>query len=205
MADNPAFALPNVHPSLPNVLLIGDSISIGYTLPVREQLDGIANVFRPLINCGPTTRGLEQLEEWLGDRVWSIIHFNFGLHDLKYIDETGQMANPPESGSQHVPIDQYEQNLNQITLRLLETKARIIWCSTTPVPDGSNGRIKGDADRYNEAASRVATTHDLAVNDLYSFALRRLDSIQLPANVHFTEDGSAILGSQVVSRIREEM
>ena len=43
MADNPAFALPNVHPSLPNVLLIGDSISIGYTLPVREQLDGISH------------------------------------------------------------------------------------------------------------------------------------------------------------------
>lgn len=205
MPDNPAFALPNVHPSLPNVLLIGDSISIGYTLPVREQLDGIANVFRPLINCGPTIRGLELLDEWLGDRVWSIIHFNFGLHDLKYIDETGQRANPPESGSPQVPIGQYEQNLNQITLRLLETKARIIWCSSTPVPDGSNGRIKGDADRYNEAASRVATTYSLAVNDLYSFALRRLDSIQLPSNVHFTDDGSAILGTQVVSRIREEM
>lgn len=205
MPDNPAFELPNVHPSLPNVLLIGDSISIGYTLPVREQLSGIANVFRPLANCGPTIRGLESLDEWLGERKWSVIHFNFGLHDLKYVDETGKMANPPQSGSQLVPIDQYEQNLDKITLRLLETNARIIWCSTTPVPEGSNGRIKGDADRYNEAASRVATAHSLAVNDLYSFALRRLDSIQLPANVHFTDDGSAILGTQVVSRIREEM
>ena len=40
---------------LPRVLLIGDSISIGYTVPVREILKGKANVHRPLTNCGPTT------------------------------------------------------------------------------------------------------------------------------------------------------
>ena len=43
---------------LPRVLLIGDSISMGYTVPVRELLKGKANVHHPPTNCGPTTRGL---------------------------------------------------------------------------------------------------------------------------------------------------
>jgi acyl-CoA thioesterase-1 len=203
MPENPAFALPDIDPALPNVLLIGDSISIGYTLPVRAQLTGRANVLRPLINCGATIRALELLDEWLGDQDWAVIHFNFGLHDLKYVDDAGQMADPPKSGRQFVPIDEYESNLNQIVVRLQQTGARLIWCNTTPVPDGASGRIKGDADRYNEAASRVATKHGLALDNLYSFALERLDSIQQPANVHFTDDGSVALGTQVVTTILE--
>lgn len=203
MPDNPAFDLPDIDDSLPNVLLIGDSISIGYTVPVREQLSGKANVFRPQVNCGPTNRSLDGLDDWLGDRAWAVIHFNFGLHDLRYLDEDGKMADPPESGTQYIPIDQYEKNLDAIVTRLESTGARLIWCSTTPVPEGSNGRIKGDADRYNEAASRVAAKHNIITNDLYSFAYDRLDSIQKPANVHFTDDGSAILGTQVSAAILE--
>ena len=71
---------------LPRVLLIGDSISIGYTLAVRDLLEGVANVHRPGTNCGPTLRGLDQLDQWLGDLPWDVIHFNWGLHDLKYIE-----------------------------------------------------------------------------------------------------------------------
>ena len=201
MPDNPAFDQPDINSKLPNVLLIGDSISIGYTIPVREQLAGKANVFRPEVNCGPTNRGLDELDGWLGDRKWSVIHFNFGLHDLRYVDADGKMANPPESGTQYITIDQYEKNLDTIVNRLTPTGAHLIWCSTTPVPEGSNGRIKGDADRYNEAASRVASKHGIITNDLYSFALDRLNSIQKPANVHFTDDGSAVLGTQVSTAI----
>ena len=52
---------------LPRVLLIGDSISIGYTLPTRELLKGKANVHRILTNGGPTIRGLVQIDSWLGE------------------------------------------------------------------------------------------------------------------------------------------
>lgn len=201
MTENPAFTPPVVDDALPNVLLIGDSISIGYTLAVRASLHGRANVFRPATNCGATIRGVEQLDDWLGDRAWTVIHFNFGLHDLKYVDADGQMANPPESGTQFVPIETYEANLDQIVTRLQATGARLIWCSTTPVPAGSNGRLQGDGARYNVAAARVASAHGLAVNDLYAFALARLDAIQQPANVHFTDAGSAELATQVVASI----
>ena len=70
---------------LPRVLLIGDSISIGYTLPTRELLKGKANVHRIPTNGGPTIRGLVQIDSWLGDGKWDVIHFNWGLHDLKFM------------------------------------------------------------------------------------------------------------------------
>ena len=76
---NPAYAEIDDTPGLPRVLLIGDSISVGYTLPTRELLDGIANVHRLPENGGPTIRGLEKLESWLGECEWDVIHFNFGL------------------------------------------------------------------------------------------------------------------------------
>ena len=62
--------------ALPNVLILGDSISIGYTRQVREGLKGQANVIRPNANCGDTRHGLAQIETWLGDGKWQVIHFN---------------------------------------------------------------------------------------------------------------------------------
>ena len=63
---NPAYASITDTPGLPRVLLIGDSISVGYTLPVRALLRGQANVHRLPENGGPTIRGLEQIDGGLG-------------------------------------------------------------------------------------------------------------------------------------------
>ena len=64
---NPAFAEVEDVAGLPRVLLIGDSISIGYTVPVREALKGMVNVHRPKANCGPTSTALKSIDAWLGD------------------------------------------------------------------------------------------------------------------------------------------
>ncbi|MFY8230115.1 MAG: SGNH/GDSL hydrolase family protein, partial [Opitutales bacterium] len=68
-------------PKLPRVLLIGDSVSRGYTQPTRVALAGKANVHRAPANCGPTASGLKNLDVWLGAGKWDVIHFNFGIHD----------------------------------------------------------------------------------------------------------------------------
>lgn len=203
-AKSPALAQIDSNPSLPNVLLIGDSISIGYTLPVRAALVGEANVHRPAANCGPTTRGLEAIDNWLGDTKWDVIHFNWGLHDLKYMGSDGKnLADPNDPKShQQVPPDQYQANLQKLVARLKKTGATLIWCSTTPVPDGSAGRVAGHAEKYNAIAAKVMKSHDVTTDDLFSFAKPRLKDIQRPANVHFTPDGSAQLAEQVAASIR---
>ncbi|MDG1895949.1 MAG: hypothetical protein P8J37_13670 [Fuerstiella sp.] len=135
---NPAMAKVEDVAGLPRVLLIGDSISIGYTVPVRELLKGKANVHRPLTNCGPTTKGVTEIKKWLGDGKWNVIHFNFGLHDLKYMGPKGQnLADPNADGShQQVPPVEYEANLRKLVAVLKNTDAKLIWRSTTPVPAG---------------------------------------------------------------------
>lgn len=110
---NPAFAKVVDNPDLPRVLLIGDSISIGYTVPVRKKLEGEANVHRIPTNGGPTTRGLAQIDAWLGDGHWDVIHFNWGLHDLKYMDEKGRLVDVTK-GKQQVPLAEYEENLRKL-------------------------------------------------------------------------------------------
>jgi len=197
---NPALAVVEDVPGLPRVLLIGDSISIGYTLPVREALKGKANVHRIPANGGPTSNGLANIDKWLGDKKWDVIHFNWGLHDLKFVDENGQLSNE-QTGKHQIPLDKYEMNLRQLTQRLQKTGAKLIWCSTTPVPEGAAGRKPGDELRYNEVAAKVMKELNVPTDDLYSFALPRLNDIQLPANVHFTAAGSEVLAEQVAKSI----
>jgi acyl-CoA thioesterase-1 len=197
------FQPPEVQAGLPHVLLIGDSISIGYTQAVRKQLAGQANVWRPRANCGPTTRGLESLDAWLGDRKWDVIHFNFGLHDLKYMGPNNENLADPEDETSHpqVPIDQYAANIKQIAERLKNTGATVIWCETTPVPQGAKGRVVGDSRRYNEAAAKaVGEVGGIKIDPLYDFALQHAE--QKDANVHYTPAGSEKLAQQVARSVR---
>lgn len=193
VTENPAFAKIEDTPGLPRVLLIGDSISIGYTLFARELLAGKMNVHRIPTNAGHTPKGIENIDSWLGKAHWDAIHFNWGLHDLKYMfDDQPQ-----------VELAQYERNLTRLAWRLQETGARLIWATTTPVPSLRVGpkRIPADVPRYNEAAARVMKRHPVAIDDLYTFAMPRLAEIQIPDNVHFTPEGSRALAGQVAASI----
>lgn len=195
-------------PRLPRVLLIGDSISIGYTPAVRKLLAGKANVHRPLANCGSTSVGLLNMEKWLGGGKWDVIHVNFGLHDLSYIypatgaqqDAQGRFATLG-TGRHKVPPVLYEANLRALVARLKKTGARLIWCTTTPVSATARVYVKGDDVEYNAIATRVMTESGIEIDDLGGFARPQVEKIQLPENVHFTAEGSAVLAGQVVKTI----
>jgi lysophospholipase L1-like esterase len=185
---------------LPQVLSIGDSISIGYFKPLQKLLNNIAVVHHNEGNAQHTANGLKRLNEWLGETRWDVIHFNHGLHDLKYIDARGRNTSV-ETGKQQIPIDQYEQNLDEIVKRLKKTGAKLIFATTTPVPDGTKIRAKGDAVIYNRAAERIMNKYEVPINDLYSFALPRLKEIQRDSNVHFYPQGSEFLAEQCAKSI----
>ena len=68
--------------SLPRILIIGDSISIGYTPFVKELFQGRAEVVHNPGNAQHTGTGLENIDLWLGDGHWDVIHFNWSLWDL---------------------------------------------------------------------------------------------------------------------------
>ena len=209
-------------PGLPRVLLIGDSISMGYTLKVRELLKGRASVHRPAENCGDTARGLYETPLWLGSGKWDVITFNFGLHDLKYLDAKGNYV-PPSEGKQVAPPEVYRERLTKLTLKLKATGAKLIFATTTPVPPGTLGRIAGDERAYNRVALEVMEKLNVPVDDLCAYvaaqqklvpprpeselppphkhAVVRPGEIQLPFNVHFTPAGFDALAKLVSASV----
>lgn len=195
---DPALAPTTDQPGLPRVLLIGDSISIGYTLPTRELLAGVANVHRIPENGGSTRDGLVKLDQWLGRGKWDVIHFNWGLHDLKHWKD-GRLD---LAGPQVTPVELYERNLRALVARLEQSEAKLIFATTTPVPLGSAGREAGDELGYNEAARRVMEEAHIAIDDLHAAVLPRLGELQLPRNVHFNAEGSRALAAQVAAAIK---
>lgn len=203
-ATNPAYEQIQDVPGLPRVLILGDSISIGYTLPTRELLKDVANVHRPATNCGPTTNGIQNIDAWLGKGKWDVIHFNFGLHDLKYIDENGKNTSP-EKGKVQVPIDAYKKNLDALVTRMSKTGAKLIFATTTPVPEGEPQRKANSDEEYNKAALEVMEKHKVAINDLDAFVRGRKFDGQLPKNVHFTPAGSKALAEQVAGEIKKAL
>ncbi|MHC4112251.1 MAG: alpha/beta hydrolase fold domain-containing protein [Planctomycetota bacterium] len=201
---NPVFAPIKDTPNLPRVLLIGDSISIGYTLPVRKLLTDKANVHRVPTNARHTGIGLENIHKWLDDGTWDVIHFNWGLHDLCYRSQNAKTSGRRDKvkGSLDLTFQEYQQNLRKLVKILKATDAKLIWASTTPVPDGESGRIKGDEIRYNKAAEKIMKENGVTINDLYAHAFPKLSRIQLPnGNVHFTAEGSNYLAKHVADSI----
>ena len=184
-------------PGLPRVLIIGDSISIGYTLPMRQRLKGVANVHRVPDNAGSTAVGLRNLSAWLGKSRWDVIHFNFGIHDAKFLSP----------GKQQVPPDAYENNLREMVKRLKETGAQLVWCTTTPVPPGElvPPRQFDDVAVYNGIAAKVMTECSVTINDLNAYIRPHVAKYQKPHDVHFTAEGSDFLAEQVAAAIRAQL
>lgn len=171
-------------PKLPRVLLIGDSVSRGYTLATRKLLAGKANLHRAPENCGPTANGIKKLPIWLGDGKWDVIHFNFGIHDRK------------------TPLADYESRLEAIATQVKATGAKVIWAATTPVGEGGmKDATDADLVERNEAAARIMQKHGIAIDDLYTFIKPDLATFQNPKDVHFTNPGYERLAEQVARSI----
>ena len=188
-----AFQFVERDPNLPNVLLIGDSISIGYTPYVRDALKGKANVYRIPENGGDSKKALAQFDYWMGDGNWDVIHFNTGLHDMKRIVDNKLNVNGDHVNSP----DTYRANLEKYFQCLEKTGAKLIWANTTIVPEGAEGRIKGEEVEYNRIADQVRRNHQsIVLNDLYG-----LTAEQMTANVHFETAGKERQAKQVAEII----
>ncbi|MCW0219094.1 MAG: SGNH/GDSL hydrolase family protein [Prosthecobacter sp.] len=179
---------------LPRVLLIGDSISMGYTLPTRKLLEGVANVHRIPQNGGPTKNGVANMDKWLGDGHWDVIHFNWGIHDLKFMPD----------GKRQVEAADYEANLRSLVARMQKTGAKLIFATTTPIPKGPliPPREFGQVADYNAIALKVMKDMGVTVNDLNAWITPKLAEMQKPQDVHYLDSGYDYLAEKVAQEIR---
>jgi lysophospholipase L1-like esterase len=193
---------------LPNVLIIGDSISIGYTPYVQEALKGQANVVHNAGNAQHTGTGLQKLDEWLGNTKWDVIHFNWGLWDLCYRSEQSKVYGNRDKINGQVTFtpEEYGKNLEQLVMRLKQTSAKLIFATITHVPKGEAGRFYGDDKRYNKIAVRIMNKQNLQINKLNAISRKIHKTYKKEeGDVHFTPEGYELLAKEVVKKIQANL
>lgn len=180
------------HSSEKHMLIIGDSISIGYTPTLTERLTQY-KVKRIPVNGSHTRVGVANIDEWLSDHPgWECISFNFGLHDLSH--------------NRLVPIDEYESNLRIISERIKQATPHPVFILTTTSP--ANETIYKDSDviAYNEVAIRIMTELGIPMIDAYGASLE-IPQLHLHPDlmddVHYTAEGYRYLGEFIVNEIDE--
>ena len=192
----------------PKVLIIGDSISIGYTPYVVKKLKEEADVKRIKGNAQHTGTGLKKIDSWLGNEKWDVIHFNWGLWDLCYRHSKSKVQGNRDkvNGKITTPLPQYEKNLEQLVIRLKKTGAKLIWAHTSKVPPEEAGRHEGDDKKYNDVATKIMNKHGVMINDLLTLSSSFDKSLFTKAgDVHYKKPGYEKLADQVVEHIRKAL
>lgn len=200
-------------PKLPRVLVIGDSISMNYHEAAKAALKGIANYHRNEGNSFSSVHGVNNAELWLGNyeeegRHWDVIQFNHGLHDLKQAYDKASDS----FGEYAVPRELYKASLEKQIAILRKTGAKLIWCTTTPVPTdikSQYARRKGAAKEFNAAALEVMARHpDILINDLHGTVEGSpvFDGWRKTSDVHFYKpEEQKALGEAVVAAVRKAL
>jgi lysophospholipase L1-like esterase len=189
---------------MPEVVLIGDSIRMGYQDVVAEELAGLADIWFPKENGGTSANVLEHLDEWVIRRRPDVVHINCGLHDLRV--ERG-------STERSIPLAQYRENLAAIFSRINEqTSAITIWATSTPVNEQWHrarkdfDRCEADVEEYNRTSTEVAHSAGAIINDLYQLVMEEgRDRMLSEDGVHFKLTAYRRLGRAVARAVREHL
>jgi len=185
----------------PKILIIGDSISIGYTPFVKTHFSGKATVVHNTGNAQHTGTGLKKIEEWLGDEKWDIIQFNWGLWDLCYRHPDSKVYGNRDkiNGKITHTVEEYAANLDSIiSILRKKTKAKLIFVTTTYVPENESGRYTVDVERYNDAAKPVLKKYKVLVNDIYPESIPIHKKFGKGSqDVHYSKDGYEALGKLI--------
>jgi lysophospholipase L1-like esterase len=194
--------------STPKVLIIGDSISIGYFPYVQEALAGRAEVVHNPGNAEHTGTGLKKIGEWLGDEDWDVIHFNWGLWDLCYRHPDAKVYGNRDkiNGTLTFTVEEYGAQLDSLVRILKTTGAELIFAATTYVPTEEAGRFHGDEKRYNAVALEIMKKYGVTVNDLRPLSKRIHAKLgKGKDDVHYEPEGYRKLGAKVSAVLRRAL
>lgn len=186
--------------NMKNLLLIGDSIRMGYDKAVEKTLEGKAKVYYPAENCRFASYVLRYLHEYqalVKDEKVDVLHWNAGLWDcLRLFEE-----------EPHTPIEVYAYYIDRICVRIqkLFPDAKVIFATSTSVLSEKMGkdfkRYNEEIEAYNQTAVEVVKKYGFAINDLFAV------SAALPEDAHsdpvhyYTPAGTKAFADQVLSYV----
>jgi lysophospholipase L1-like esterase len=178
----------HVDAKLPNVLLLGDSITRAYFPEVQRQLDGVANVY---LMASSTSVGdprlTRQIEEFSSaERVkFSVVHFNNGMHGWAYSEKEYREAFPAFLAE----------------IRAIAPKAALIWATSTPVKKETEpGPTNARAEARNAIAESLVKPAGIMIDDQHALIAQHGD-LYLDG-VHFNDQGTVLQGKQAAQLIR---
>lgn len=196
---------------LPKVVLVGDSIRMGYAETVTKELDGKAVIVSSKSNGGDSSNVLRNLNAWVIQEQPDVVHFNCGIHDTKKFLASGKFQVSPE---------QYEQNLRTIVNSLRNnTSALVLFATTTPIRDELAAKTRGDRDyelleasieQYNAIARKVMAELHVPVDDLHSWVMQPVppqttSTLMAGDGVHYTNEGKVALGKIVAAFVTRHL
>ncbi len=203
-----------------SVLLLGDSIRIGYCKKVRALLEDIADVYFPDDNCAYTKKTYWNFTIWAGERHYDVIHWNNGIWDLHHVSPFGDHFST---------LEEYLYDNKRLARLAREYGDKLIWATSIPGGKRLNERKAINAlentDRafpkrfltdaqepwnagireYNEAAVKMYTEEGVRIDDLYSIMDAHLEDFISEDGIHPNEAGYTALAEQVASVIRKAL
>ncbi|GGA67352.1 hypothetical protein GCM10011507_18590 [Edaphobacter acidisoli] len=182
------------HPnaSLPNVLLLGDSLTRNYFPEVAKDLNDVANVY---LMASSTSVGDPRLPHQIAEFAamehvrFRVIHFNNGMHGWDFTEAQYRAAFP---------------DLLHSVEALAPDHNSLIWATITPVQAHTfNGATNERIDARNRIALAQIRAAKIKVDDQHELMEKHLDTYQ--DTVHFGPAGAALMGDQAAKTIRETL
>ena len=180
---------PHPDSALPNVLLLGDSISRNYFPEVTKNLTGIANIY---LMASSTSVGDPRLPQQIAEFAaaekvrFRVVHFNNGMHGWAYTEAQYKAEFPA---------------FLRAVRSLVEKDGALIWATTTPVRSETlHGATNPRIEERNRIAREFVQAAKISIDDQFSLMQRHQDLYH--DSIHFNSAGATIQGDQATAMIR---
>lgn len=182
---------PHPIPTLPNVLLLGDSITRNYFSQVTKDLEGIANVY---LMASSTSVGDPRLASQIAEFSamehvpFRVVHFNNGMHGWNYTEAEFESGFPAFLRAIHV----------------LPGRGKLIWATITPIKlEATIGATNPRIEERNRVAKVFVEAEKIPIDDQHALMTHHADLYE--DSVHFNKAGSAIMGDQAAALIKQAL
>lgn len=180
------------------IVLIGDSIRMGYCEYVKNALSDVAEVYYPPENCRYAVNVLRFMGEWKSKGNWpsdvDMVHFNAGLWDVLRVHD-GEMLSTYEYYKYTI------ERVGKLMRRLFPTAKLVFATSTAIVEMPNKKRFNKDIEEFNAAAIEVLSPLGIEINDLYAITKDIAPECRSD-ETHFNNDhGRSVVGGAVVNYI----
>ena len=190
------------------VLLLGDSIRMGYDEYVKEILAGEFEVIYDDFDNGRfSAYTLWQANQAFKNQGrFDVVHWNNGYWDMN--------VEYPMTEAMH-PVDEYVHFLSRILSQIRNNGAVPIFATTTPIlsKEAAADVVREGIDsfkydnewvvKYNASAVKFMQGEGVTVNDLYALCIKDKYYYKCPDLLHLTEEGYRRCAEQTAIAIRK--